>query len=201
MKPVRMTLKALVGSLIVSAALAGCAVGPDYVAPKAEYTPFHNAEAVANRQTILAAPRLDTWWTGFNDPMLEKVVQRALDQNLSLQASIARVAQARAAAAAAGAALLPTFDLNASATAYHQSTTSPLGTLASAFPNYSRDQKDYTVGATASWEIDLAGGLRRARAAARDEEQAAEAAQLGTRVTIAADAADAYLQVRDCRPG
>ncbi|MGY6126966.1 efflux transporter outer membrane subunit (plasmid) [Paraburkholderia strydomiana] len=196
MKPVRMTLKALVGSLIVSAALAGCAVGPDYVAPKAEYTPFHNAEAVANRQTILAAPRLDTWWTGFNDPMLEKVVQRALDQNLSLQASIARVAQARAAAAAAGAALLPTFDLNASATAYHQSTTSPLGTLASAFPNYSRDQKEYTVGATASWEIDLAGGLRRARAAARDEEQAAEAAQLGTRVTIAADAADAYLQVR-----
>lgn len=190
------TSKAIIGSLIVGAALAGCAVGPDYVEPKTTMAPFHNADAVANRQTTLAAPRLDNWWTGFNDPELEKVVQRALDQNLSLQASIARVSQARAAAQAAGAALLPTFDAGASATAEHQSTTSPLGALASAFPNYSRDQKEYTVGATASWEIDLAGGLRRAHAAARDEEQAAEAEQLGTRITVAADAADAYLQIR-----
>jgi NodT family efflux transporter outer membrane factor (OMF) lipoprotein len=87
-------------------------------------------------------------------------------------------------------------DFNASYAAEHQSTQSPLGAIASAFPNYSRDQKEYVAGATASWEIDLAGGLRRAHAAATDEEQAAEAAQLGTRVTVAADAADAYLQIR-----
>ncbi|WP_321814080.1 MULTISPECIES: efflux transporter outer membrane subunit [unclassified Paraburkholderia] len=190
------TSKAIIGSLIVSAALVGCAVGPNYVAPQTDMAPFHNTGAVANRQTTLPAPRLDKWWTGFNDPMLEKVVQRALDQNLDLQAAIARVSQARAAAQAAGAQLLPTVDAGGSATAEHQSTTSPLGTLASAFPNYSRDQKQYVVGATASWEIDLAGGLRRAHAAARDEEQAAQAAQLGTRITVAADAADAYLQVR-----
>jgi NodT family efflux transporter outer membrane factor (OMF) lipoprotein len=190
------TSKALMSSLIVSAALAGCAVGPDYVQPKIDMVDFHNKDAVANRQTTLAAPRLDSWWTGFNDPELEKVVRRALDQNLDLQAAMARVSQARAAAQAAGAQLLPTVDGGASYTAEHQSTQSPLGAIASAFPNYSRDQKEYIVGATASWEIDLAGGLRRTHAAARDEEQAAEAAQLGTRVTVAADAADAYLQVR-----
>lgn len=184
------------GSLIVSAVLAGCAVGPDYVAPHDEMASFHSTKQVADRQTTLPAPKLDTWWIGFNDPELEKVVRRALDQNLSLRASIARVAQARAAAQAAGAALLPTVDAGASYTAEHQSVQSPLGALASAFPNYSRDQKEYVVGATASWEIDLAGGLRRAHAAARDEEQAAEAQQLGTRITIAADAADAYLQIR-----
>jgi len=190
------TPKAIISGWIVSAALAGCAVGPDYVAPKTEMTPFHNNEAVANRQTTLPAPKLDAWWTGFNDPMLETIVKRALNQNLDLQASIARVAQSRAAAQAAGAALLPTIDANTSYTAEHQSTQSPLGTLASAFPNYSRDQKEYVAGATASWEIDLAGGLRRAHSAARDEEQAAEANQLGTRITVAADAADAYLQIR-----
>jgi NodT family efflux transporter outer membrane factor (OMF) lipoprotein len=190
------TPKAIISGWIVSAALAGCAVGPDYVAPKTEMTPFHNTEAVANRQTTLPAPKLDSWWTGFNDPMLETIVTRALDQNLDLQASIARVAQSRAAAQAAGAALLPTIDANTSYTAEHQSTQSPLGSLASAFPNYSRDQKEYVVGATASWEIDLAGGLRRAHSAARDEEEAAEANQLGTRITVAADAADAYLQIR-----
>ena len=155
------TSKAIIGSLIVSAMLAGCAVGPDYVAPHTEMAPFHNAKVVADRQTTLPAPNLDSWWTGFNDPELVKVVQRALDQNLSLQAAIARVAQSRAAAQAAGARLLPTVDANASYTATHQSVQSPLGTIASAFPNYSRDQKEYVAGATASWEIDLAGGLRR----------------------------------------
>ncbi|MCW3674608.1 efflux transporter outer membrane subunit [Burkholderia cenocepacia] len=197
MRPtVSRTGAALIGGLIVAAALAGCAVGPDYVAPTVQMAPFHNVDAVAARRTDLPAPTLDTWWKGFDDPMLEKVVQRALAQNLDLQAAIARVSQARAAAQAAGAQLLPTVDAGASYTAEHQSTQSPLGALASAFPNYSRDQKEYVVGATASWEIDLAGGLRRSRAAARDEAQAAEAAQLGTRITVAADAADAYLQVR-----
>jgi NodT family efflux transporter outer membrane factor (OMF) lipoprotein len=190
------TSKAIAGSLFVSAFLAACAVGPNYVAPDTQMAPFHNAKVVADRQTTLPAPNLDNWWTGFNDPELVKVVQRALDQNLSLQAAMARVAQARAAAQAAGAQLLPTVDANASYTAEHQSVQSPLGSIASAFPNYSRDQKQYIAGATASWEIDVAGGLRRAHAQATDEEQAAEAAQLGTRVTVAADAADAYLQIR-----
>lgn len=190
------TSKAIAGSLFVSAFLAACAVGPDYVAPDTHMEPFHNAQQVAERQTALPAPSLDSWWTGFNDPELVTVVQRALAQNLSIQAAMARVAQSRAAAQAAGAQLLPTVDLNASYTAEHQSVQSPLGAIASAFPNYSRDQKEYVAGATASWEIDLAGGLRRAHAAATDEEQAAEAAQLGTRVTVAADAADAYLQIR-----
>src|SRR6185437_14723034 len=96
------TSKAIAGSLIVSALLAACAVGPDYVAPDTQMAPFHNAKVVADRQTTLPAPSLDSWWTGFNDPELVKVVQRAFDQNLSLQAAIARVAQSRAAAQAAG---------------------------------------------------------------------------------------------------
>jgi len=183
------------GSLVLSALLAGCAVGPDYRSPDVDMVPFHNADAVAGRQTIRPAPALDRWWTGFNDPMLEKVVLHALAQNLSLQASFARVAQARAAAQAAGAQLLPTVDVVGSAAKQHQSLNSPLGAIASTFPNYSRSQESYKVGASASWEIDLAGGLRRAQSAAQAEEQAAEADQMGTRITVAADAADAYLQI------
>src|SRR3546814_13667793 len=68
--------------------------------------------------------------------------------------------------------------------------------MASTFPNYSRSQEAFSVGASASWEIDLAGGLRRARGAALAEAQAAEADQMGTRVNVAADAADASLQTR-----
>lgn len=188
--------KAVSSSLILVAMLTGCAVGPDYSAPQVDMVPFHNAGAVASRKATLPAPKLDRWWTGFNDAMLEKVVRRALDQNLSLQAALARVAQARAAAQAAGAQLLPTLDAVGFAAKQHQSLNSPMGAIARTFPDYSRSQESFSVGASASWEIDLAGGLRRAQAAALAEAQAAEADQMGTRITVAADAADAYLQIR-----
>jgi NodT family efflux transporter outer membrane factor (OMF) lipoprotein len=176
--------------------LAGCAVGPDYVPPAVQLQPFHHAPAVAPAADARPAASLDTWWTGFHDPMLVTIVDRALAQNLDLAAAFARVQQARAVAASAGAQLWPTLDFEGSATAEHQSLVSPTGSLARTFPGYSRDQREYTVGAAASWEIDLAGGLRRNASAATNEVQAAQAEQLGTRVTVAADAADAYLQVR-----
>jgi NodT family efflux transporter outer membrane factor (OMF) lipoprotein len=192
----RRVLAPMAVGLAFSVGVSGCAVGPDYVAPTTHFAPFHNRVASSALQTAPAAPRLDSWWTGFNDPMLVTVVQRALEQNLDLAAAFARVQQAQAAAAAAGARLLPTFDFDATDTAQHQSLLSPLGALAKTFPGYSRDQREYNVGASASWEIDLAGGLRRGAAAARDEADAAQAEQLGTRITVAADAADAYLQIR-----
>jgi NodT family efflux transporter outer membrane factor (OMF) lipoprotein len=180
---------------MLALALAGCEVGPDYHAPTASLTDFRNAAAVEARKAP-PPPRLDDWWTGFNDPALTRIVQRALDQNLDLAAALARVQQARAAAHAAGAELLPTVDLDAEASALHQSLESPLGQIGKALPGYNRDQRLYDVGAAASWEIDLFGGLRRGVEAADAEAQAAEAERLGTRVSVAADAADAYFQIR-----
>jgi len=176
--------------------LTGCAVGPDYETPGIVLAGFHNLASAEHRNVATPAPALDQWWTGFNDPILVTVVQRALDQNLDLAAAFARVQQARAAAAGAGAQLLPTFDLDTSVTAQHQSVAGLFGSLANAFPNYNRNWREYTVGAAASWEIDLAGGLQRGAAAATDEAQSAQAQQAGTRITVAADAADAYLQIR-----
>lgn len=188
--------------LLVSVSLFGCAlrrhpVGPNYVKPTTDLTPFHNLSAVKQVKTELPSPTLDTWWTGFDDPMLVTVVQRALDQNLDLAAAFERVSQARAAAAQAGAQLLPTADLEATTTAQRQSAANYFGSIASGFPGYYRNLHEYTIGPAASWEIDLAGGLRRGRAAAIDEVQAAEADQVGTRITVAAEAADSYVQVRE----
>ena len=183
-------------ALATLGALTACAVGPDYVAPQSALSSFHNTAAVQGRLSALPAPALDAWWTGFDDPMLTTIIQRALAQNLDLAAAFARVTQAPAAAAAASAQLLPTADLNAAGSAQRQSLLSPLGKVASTLPGYNRDQRLYDVGAAASWEIDLFGGLRRGAKAAKDEAQAAEAEQLGTRVSVAADAADAYLQIR-----
>lgn len=177
-------------------AFAGCAVAPDYAAPEIALAPFRGADAAASRAASASIPETDTWWAGFNDPELTKIVETALDQNLDLAAALARVAQARAAARGAGAALLPVFSSAAETSWQRQSLESPGGALASNFPGYDRNQSLYNLGAAASWEIDLFGGLRSAAKAASAEAQAAEAAGLGTRISVAAEAADAYLRVR-----
>jgi len=179
---------------LLALSVAACAVGPDYREPASDLAAFHNLPTTNGGRAV--APSLDSWWTGFNDPMLVTVVQRALSQNLDLAAALARVQQARAAAVSAGAQLLPTLDANAQALTERQSVDGSLGTIASSLPGYRRNQQEYDVGIAASWEIDIFGGLRRGAAAATAEEQAAEADHLGTRISIAADAGDAYLQVR-----
>ena len=176
-------------------ALGACEVGPDYVTPKATLTPFHNAAALAGRNAG-PSPPLDTWWTGFHDPVLNTLIERALNENLDLAASFARVQQARAAAGGAAANLLPTLDASAQGSAYRQSLTGPFGQIGRAFPGYNRDQRLYDVGVAASWEIDIAGGLRRNREAADATARAATADLAGVRVTVVADVADAYLQIR-----
>ena len=175
-------------------ALNACAVGPDYHAPISRLNSFKNAPAAHER---VAAPsaRLDEWWVGFDDPVLTQIIRRALDQNLDLAASFARVAQARAAASAAGAKLAPSADFSAQASAVRQSLATPAGAIGQGF-GYSRDERVYEVGATASWEIDLFGGLRRGAQAARAEAQAAEAERLGTRISVCAESADAYFRIR-----
>jgi NodT family efflux transporter outer membrane factor (OMF) lipoprotein len=178
-------------SVAVGAALSGCAVGPDYVAPRIELAPFHNHVAGAGVPT-----QLDNWWVGFNDPMLVRVIGRALAQNLDLQTAFARVQQARAAASGAGAELWPTMDLQASASTLRQSLVSPSGALASSQPGFRRHQHEYGVGPVASWELDMAGGLRRGASSAQADADAADAELTGVLITVAADTADAYLQVR-----
>ena len=186
----RLTLGLTLGCSVAACSL----VGPDYRAPTAGLKPFHSVAAVEARPATPA--KLDSWWTGFDDPLLTQVVRRTLDQNLDLAAALARVDQSRADAKAAGARLLPSGDLETSISPLHQSTEGPLGTVARHLPGYSRDQSDYNLGIGASWEIDLFGGLQRGVEAASAEADAAEADNLGIRISVVAEAADAYFQIR-----
>lgn len=180
---------------IIGSTVVGCAVGPRYERPATSLAPFYSAGAIEGRPASVTAS-LDRWWSGFNDPELSRIVERALVQNLDLAAALARVQQARASAGQAGAQLLPTLDATGQAEAIRQSLESPGGRIGSRLPGFKRDASLYDVGVGASWEIDLFGGLRRGAEAAQAEADAAEADGLGTRVTVAAEAADAYIRVR-----
>ncbi|MGO4722218.1 MULTISPECIES: TolC family protein [unclassified Inquilinus] len=126
--------------------------------------------------------------------MLVTVVRRALNENMDLDAAFARMRQARATAAAAQ--LLPTVDFNASRTYKHLSLNGAFGSVANGSPGFHRDGHEDVIGPSASWEIDLFGGLRRDAVAAYAEAQAAEAQRVGTRITVTAGTADAHLQIR-----
>jgi NodT family efflux transporter outer membrane factor (OMF) lipoprotein len=182
--------------LALGASVTGCAVGPKYHRLTVKLDPFHNAPSIETRASVLPAPPLDQWWTGFRDPDLTRIVTRALDQNLDLAAAMTRVQQARAAAQGAGAKRMPSGNLSASTTSLSQSTEGFFGRVPSRLPGYDRQQNYYDLGFLASWETDLFGGLKKGAEAATAEAQAAEALHTGTRITVAAEAADAYMQVR-----
>jgi len=187
----------LATSIAMMFGLAACAVGPDYHAPDAAMPQsYQHAAGLAAVNDVRPPVSLDAWWDGFNDPALTTIVQRALDQNLDMAASVARVEQARAAANFAGAQLLPQGNAYGDVSKERQSLESPLGKIGSTLPGYKRGQTLYSVGAAATWEIDIAGGLRRGAEAADAELQAAEANHLGVRILVAAEAADAYFRVR-----
>src|SRR5437764_576344 len=90
----------------------------------------------------------------------------------------------------------PAASLYAATTTLSQSTESMTRRLASHAPGYDRQQNYYDLGFIASWETDLFGGLKKGAQAATAEAQAAEALHMGTRITVAAEAADAYMQIR-----
>ena len=178
------------------AALAGCTVGPDYTRPEIPL-PSHFANAGAARELpFRASPSLDQWWNGFHDPVLINIVRHAVSQNLDIQAAEARVRQSQAMAREAGTDYLPQGLLNADLESQQQSLLSPEGKIASQFPDYTRDQTVRQIDVGATWELDLAGGLRRRARAYLDEAQAAQAAHFGVRVSVSAEAADAYFQIR-----
>ena len=189
------TRRLMLGGALI--ALSACAAGPDY-RPSLPSVPvaYENQAALAARNSSPSAPPLESWWTGFDDPELLSIIRRVLAQNLDVAASIARVAQARAAAQEAGARELPEAHLESSLAAQRQSLNSPLGKIASGLPGYERDQTLRDIDAGASWEIDLFGGLRRGAQAAAAEGQAAEALHDGVRISVAAEAADAYFLLR-----
>ncbi|PLR27931.1 RND transporter [Caulobacter zeae] len=182
--------------LAASAVLAaGCAIGPDYAAPTPPKASAFMGQAAVNARGLAATPA-DAWWKGFNDPVLDRIVDRALAQNLDLAGAAARVNQARAGLGAATAALLPSASVQAQAAAVHASTQTPTGRLLAATPGFDRDGSLYEGNLVAGWELDVFGGTRRDREAALARYDAAKAGMGAARLAVAAQTADTYVLVR-----
>ncbi|EEG08701.1 efflux transporter outer membrane subunit [Pseudogulbenkiania ferrooxidans] len=176
--------------------LTGCTVGPDYRRPEIALSPtFIGQEGVDHRQVKHKAD-LTIWWAAFDDPLLTHFVALALDQNLDIAQAAARVAQSRASLRYADAALLPAANVSITAARGYQSVETPLGQVLNATPGFDRSGSSYEANLNASWEIDMFGGLRRGREAARAAYEASEAGAVATRLAVAAQTADVYVTIR-----
>lgn len=128
---------------------------------------------------------LKDWWQQFNDPLLVTLIDTAQAVSPTLASATARIEQSRATRVAAGAALLPTLDANASAVRAKPDFVSGIGSSAS-------------IGLQAAWELDLFGARRAARDAAQARVDGAEAAWHDARVSVAAEVATTYTSLRAC---
>ena len=148
------SLRWLAGSWLASAAFLGaaCKVGPDYEPPEpAMPDAWHHelVEGLAEGET-----GVETWWRSLNDPQLDELIQRAARGNLDLERAFARIKEARAFRGVAKGEYYP--DLDGTGAAQRQRLSEGL----QAFPGGQTDNV-FSIGAEATWEIDVWGRIGR----------------------------------------
>jgi len=172
-----------IASASLAVSLAACAVGPAYHRPETAVVEPRNVDA----HFTAAAPGA-AWWRQFGDPVLADLESRALAGNLDLRIAIARVRSARAAFSGAQYDYAPHVQLDGS---YARSKEQLPG-----FTTNRVDIETSSVGFDASWEIDLFGRVRHEVAAARAAAGAEDANLADAQVTVAAEVARNYFELR-----
>jgi NodT family efflux transporter outer membrane factor (OMF) lipoprotein len=164
-------------------------VGPDFQPPQMAVPAAWIETSPAERPAV----ELARWWTVFDDPTLVALEERAVRSNLDLMLAEARIRQARAARGFAAGGLGPTVDAGG---AFQRSRS----------PGRTSDWQDgetrgvvsntYDAGFDASWELDIFGGIRRSIEAADADLQAAVESRRDVLVTLTAEVARNYIELR-----
>ena len=172
----------------VALTLSACAVGPSFRTPAVPA----GAEFAARTLVDAKADAVnEAWWQLFNEPLLDELVSAALNANQDIQQAQARVREARASLIAQRFDYLPTLGASASGGAQRQSNNGALGG-----PPAQRDFELYDAGFDARYELDLFGRVRRANQAASAQSQSAQAALAGARLSVIAEVARNYFELR-----
>jgi NodT family efflux transporter outer membrane factor (OMF) lipoprotein len=217
----RRWLKRASGPLAAAALASGCTVGPNY-RPQDVAVPAKFVEAQA-----IPAPGASidpaTWWRAFNDPVLDRLVERALADSPDMAIAASRVRQARLQEIAARSAGLPQVNASTEATHVEFSKNAGFSSIARLFSGGGGGGASgggqtggtgggqggssgialpgsgittYAAGFDASWELDIFGGVRRQVEGARARAEAAEWSRRDAAVTLSAEVAQAYFALR-----
>jgi len=177
--------------LVLLLFFSACTVGPNYERPEVV---IPSAWKEAQQKGIdTQSAELSRWWTAFNDPLLNSLVERAVKSNLDLRIAEGRIREARAARGFTAADLWPTVDVSGT---YSQSRTSK-NTLSSPSQGGGNPERNlFETGFDAAWEIDIFGGARRKVEAADATLEASVEDRGDVSVTLLGDVAKSYIDLR-----
>lgn len=167
----------VVRALAAALLLAGCTVGPRYIAPT---TPAGAQGGFQSAAALGADPTEppDDWWRLYQDPALDALVVEALTANKDLAVAAANLAEARAVLEQARSGRLPSTGVGSGVDYGRRGGVNALV---------------YSVGFDVSYEVDLFGRVRRSIQAADRDLDAVQAARDTVRVSVAAETTRAYL--------
>jgi NodT family efflux transporter outer membrane factor (OMF) lipoprotein len=205
----RRSLRSGLAAGVLALALAGCAVGPDFVRPAPaapdDWTSWRSADDSLRMPVGGEQPLPEHWWRAFGDPLLNRLQERALDASPDLRTAALRLAQARVQRSTVAAQQGPEVGVSGSVNRQRQSEygagtrmidaigVDDRATLAKIL---SEPFTLYQAGFDASWELDLWGRVRRSIEAA-DADVAGQAALLDlARLSLASDVAGNYFELR-----
>lgn len=171
--------------VLVALLLNGCAVGPDFNSPETPPSQWHSALPHGGK-----IESLTRWWEQLNDTQLSELIAESEKNNPTLDMALAKMNEARANDEASGAAFYPVLGLGASSTRSRM-----------AFGKQVILQTNNKIGFDASWELDLFGKNRRTAEAAQARFGANEVAWHDARISLAAEVADVYVELRQCEAG
>lgn len=180
--------------------LSGCKVGPNYHRPDAPVASAYKENQAWTPAIPAQIPAADTWWSIYNDPVLDSLERQVVVSNQNLKAAEAAYRVATAQVGIDRGPLLPNIGVNGVNTrsgggsGFTQGVTTGGGTTVTS-SSKSRNSI-YSAGAQASWQLDVWGRIRRTVESdlAKAQVSAADvaAARLSAQVTLAQD----YFQLR-----
>jgi NodT family efflux transporter outer membrane factor (OMF) lipoprotein len=194
---------------LLACSLAACSTLPAYTKPEVD-VPARYAGTQAGIASATTSPRSSPpqstngwslaapadatprgpWWTVFNDDELNRLEARVDISNQTVKKAVAQLQAARAMVAYQRSGFFPTVGAGASTLRYRTSQNIKHRSLAGV------TEPDYSVGLNASWEPDLFGRVRDATVGARDEAQASQADLDAVRLSVSADLAADYFDLR-----
>ncbi len=168
----------------VALLLSGCKMGPNYARPEVDL-PKSYAVVQASQ------PMAEKWWTLFDDPHLNALIDEALANNRDLLAAAERIEKARADVRIVDKNLYPDFAL-----AYHRSRDHRSLSNALVPPPTAVESNFLQIGASSRWELDFWGKFRRESEMARAALAASEAGRDIIRTTLIGEVTNRYFNLR-----
>ena len=178
----------IITTTLLALVLGGCTVGPDYRRPAVDTPQSWRFEEKEARDLVNIA-----WWEQFNDPVLNELIDIAVQENKDLKIAAARVEEFNGRYTVAQAPLFPHIGANAgvgNARATERGAT-PLST------STRNPAESYQASLSASWELDLWGKLRRGTEAARANLLGSTEGRNSVILSLIGSVAVGYVNLRD----